>query len=258
MDEGAMERTAGGARIGIILPSGGTEPEYYEAVERSSPVARLVLVISRSGGDKGAGDHAVDSLLETARIDYLEDAARRLARIGVDSVMWACTSGSFVIGLERAREQAAAIARAANVPASSTSLAFADALQRLGLSRAAVVSPYPRDATELFLEFVRRCGVEVVGSRRLENPSGWDSALYDQRRLVAICKATDTPASEALVVPDTALPTLDILAELEESLSKPVLTANQVTLWQAFRLAGAPPPSTLGCLSRLELSRAKA
>ena len=58
------------------------------------------------------------------------------------------------------------------------------------------------------------------------------------------------------LVPDTALPTLDILAELEESLGKPVLTANQVTLWQAFHLAGAPPPPTLGCLSRLELSRA--
>lgn len=256
MGGGAIERTAGGVRIGIILPSGGTEPEYYEAVERSSPAARLALVISRSGGDRGAGDHAINSLLETARIDYLEDAARRLARIGVDSVMWACTSGSFVIGLESARDQAAAIARAANVPAGSTSLAFADALRRLGLSRVAVVSPYPRDATELFLEFVRRCGVEVVASRRLENPSGWDSALYDQRRLVEICTATDTPASQALVVPDTALPTLDILAELEESLRKPVLTANQVTLWQAFRLAGAPPPPSLGCLSRLELSRA--
>src|SRR6516162_8786211 len=233
MGGGAIERTAGGVRIGIILPSGGTEPEYYEAVERSSPAARLALVISRSGGDRGAGDHAINSLLETARIDYLEDAARRLARIGVDSVMWACTSGSFVIGLEHARDQAAAIARAANVPASSTSLAFADALRRLGLSRVAVVS-----------------------SRRLENPSGWDSALYDQRRLVEICTATDTPASQVLVVPDTALPTLDILAELEESLRKPVLTANQVTLWQAFRLAGAPPPPSLGCLSRLELSRA--
>jgi maleate cis-trans isomerase len=251
-----MERRAGGVRIGIILPSGGTEPEYYEAVERSSPAARLSLVISRSGGDRGAGDHAVDSLLETARIDYLEDAARRLARIGVDSAMWACTSGSFVIGLERAREQAAAIARAANVPASSTSLAFADALQRLALSRVAVVSPYPRDATRLFLEFMGRCGVEAVASCRLDNPSGWDSALYDGRRLVQICKATDTPASQALVVPDTALPTLDILAELEESLGKPALTANQVTLWQAFRLAGALPPPTLGCLSRLELNRA--
>ena len=30
------------------------------------------------------------------------------------------------------------------------------------------------------------------------------------------------------------------------------VTANQVTLWQAFRLAGAPAPPTLGCLSRAQ------
>lgn len=38
-----------GIRLGIILPSGGTEPEYYEAVETSSPPGRLFIVISRNG-----------------------------------------------------------------------------------------------------------------------------------------------------------------------------------------------------------------
>lgn len=245
-----------GIRLGIILPSGGTEPEYYEAVETSSPPGRLFIVISRNGGDRGTGDHAVESLLETARIDYLEDAARRLRRIGVDSVMWACTSGSFVIGVERARAQAAAIADAAHVPASSTSLAFVDALQNLHLTRVAVVAPYPEDATELFLAFVRRFGVDIVSSRRLDNPSGWDSALFDQRHLFEICKATDVPAAQALVVPDTALPTFDILAELERTLDKPVLTANQVTVWKGYQLAGMQPPRMLGCLSSLAPSPA--
>jgi len=64
--------------------------------------------------------------------------------------------------------------------------------------------------------------------------------------------ATDAADAQALVVPDTALPTMGILTELERKLDKPVLTANQVTLWKAFRLAGAQPPASLGCLSRLE------
>jgi len=237
-------------RIGIILPSGGTEPEYYRAVESAPAEARLYVVISRCGADTGSGDHAVESLLETARIDYLEDAARRLARIGVDSVMWACTSGSFVIGVDRAHSQAEAIAKAAQAPASSTSLAFAEAIQSLGVARVAVVSPYPLEATELFFAFLAQYGIETVKSRRLDNRSGWDSALFDQRRLVEICLATDAANAEALVVPDTALPTLDILPELEQALGKPVLTANQVTLWNAFRLAKQQPPA-LGCLSRL-------
>ena len=37
----------------------------------------------------------------------------------------------------------------------------------------------------------------------------------------------------------TNLPTYDVIAPLERELGKPVLTANQVTMWAALRVAGA-------------------
>src|SRR5207302_9220665 len=106
-------------------------------------------------------------------------------------------------------------------PARRTSLAFAEAIQSLGVARVAVVSPYPLQATELFLAFLAQNGIETVKSRRSDNRSGWDSALFDQRRLVEICRATDAPNAEALVAPDTALPTLDIPRELEPAPGRP-------------------------------------
>jgi maleate cis-trans isomerase len=43
---------------------------------------------------------------------------------------------------------------------------------------------------------------------------------------------------DAIVIPDTALPTVDRIARLEAIAGSPVVTANQVTLWAALRLAG--------------------
>ena len=44
--------------------------------------------------------------------------------------------------------------------------------------------------------------------------------------------------AEALLIPDTAIPAWQAIAPLEERLGRPILTANQVTLWEALRLAG--------------------
>lgn len=50
---------------------------------------------------------------------------------------------------------------------------------------------------------------------------------------------------------DTALHTVAWLDEIEARIGKPVLTANQVSLWQGLRLAGPQPTRTgLGTLFR--------
>jgi maleate cis-trans isomerase len=47
------------------------------------------------------------------------------------------------------------------------------------------------------------------------------------------------PEAEAFLLPDTALHSLPLLEPLAAVLRKPVLSANQVTIWQALRLTGA-------------------
>ena len=58
------------------------------------------------------------------------------------------------------------------------------------------------------------------------------------RTVAALVEAADDPAAEAIFVSCTNLPTYDIIDPLERELGIPVLTANQVTLWAALRLAG--------------------
>ena len=58
----------------------------------------------------------------------------------------------------------------------------------------------------------------------------------------------DTPAEVAkwadvimLLVPDTAMHTLEWLSDAEAETGRPVLTANQVTIWKGLQLLGVRP-----------------
>ena len=55
-----------------------------------------------------------------------------------------------------------------------------------------------------------------------------------------VTSRVNTPAAEAIFISCTGLRTATIIDELEQSLSKPVVTANQATLWRLAQLAGAP------------------
>lgn len=67
--------------------------------------------------------------------------------------------------------------------------------------------------------------------------------------MLTLARAADAADAEAVLLPDTALHTAAHLSLLEKALSKPVLTANQVTVWEGLRLAdrrvNAPTLGTL-------------
>jgi maleate cis-trans isomerase len=61
----------------------------------------------------------------------------------------------------------------------------------------------------------------------------------------------DNGDAGAILIPDTALHTATWLEDLEVAVGKPVLTANQVTFWEALRLIGRlRPQEGLGTLFR--------
>jgi maleate cis-trans isomerase len=51
-----------------------------------------------------------------------------------------------------------------------------------------------------------------------------------------VLDSADLDGADAVLVPDTALPSLDLVERLEARAGLPVLTANQVTLWAALGL----------------------
>lgn len=63
---------------------------------------------------------------------------------------------------------------------------------------------------------------------------------YDAVRQMA--ELVDHPGAEAIFFSCTNLRTFDVIEELEQKLDKPVLSANQVTMWAALKTAGLTLP----------------
>jgi maleate isomerase len=149
---------------------------------------------------------------------------------------YACTSGSFVGGLAGEAALVTAMIDAGAPAAVTTSGALLAALRHLDLTRIATVTPYTADLTAGLTVFLAEAGVQVVAASGLGLTSGIWTVPYDvTARLV---RDTDTDDAQAVFISCTNLPTYDVIAPLEAELGKPVLTANQVTMWSALTVIG--------------------
>ena len=220
-------------RIGILYPLHSAEDDYpYLAARLDPPVE--VAVVHTDATDL----HTVEDCLRTGDWDHLGPGVAELQPLDVDVCMWACTSGSFVYGLAGADRQAQQISRHLAVPASSTSLAFVQALRTLGLKRVAVAATYPQDLAAEFVAFLDQGGVQVVQMESLGIWTAVEVGEVGREQVLEFVRANDSDEAEAILIPDTALHTTAIMSALDAAVDKPVLTANQVTMWEALRLGG--------------------
>ncbi|MGV9803043.1 maleate cis-trans isomerase family protein [Mycobacterium sp. NPDC003449] len=238
------------ATVGILYPGHSAEDDFGALEGRLGATVAFPVVITSVGEDA----HRVDALLDLGRHERLAEGAARLAPAQPDSMMWACTSGSFVFGPDGAREQAEQVAAAAGVPASSTSIAFVEALRYLGIRRVAVAASYPGDVAAHFVAFLAAGGAEVVAAGSHGIVTAAEVGLLTPDQVVEMVRAADHPDAEAVLVPDTAMHTLQIIDRLEAAVGKPVLTANQVTVWKGLQLIG-PVPAEPGLGRLFEAAR---
>ncbi|WP_017545775.1 maleate cis-trans isomerase family protein [Nocardiopsis prasina] len=151
------------------------------------------------------------------------------------AIGYACASGSFVHGAEGESELRRTM-RAAGAPAAvTTSGALIDALRALEADRIAVVTPYVDSVTDRLLDYLAEHDVGVTSSVGLGLLSHiWRVTYAEVARAV---HEVDRPDAQAVFISCTNVLTYDIIAPLEQELGKPVIAANQVTMWDLLRAA---------------------
>ena len=233
--------------IGMVYPDHAAEDDYPLAARILGPEVRLPVAHVY-----GTDLHAVPELLDLGAPHRLAEGAGLLARYRPQAVVWACTSGSFVFGWKGAAEQAAALSEAAGgLPASSTSFAFVRAARVLGLRKVAVAASYPGEVAALFADFLDAGGIEVAALSSHGIDTAAEVGELSPEAVAELADRCDRPGVDALLIPDTAMRTLALIDMLEQRLGKPVLTANQVTVWEGLRLTGSRLTSdSLGTLFR--------
>lgn len=225
--------------LGVILPDDG--PYDYEWLRlepwlAANGFAHVSAPVVRSTAD---GVMVPERLRAIGRDGVLVPCATALKSKGANAILWACTTGSFVAGRADAEAQADAIRRATALPSTNTSLAMAEAAKALRAAEVDVLSAYTDEVTAIYLQFLRDSGLKTGVSKALGCVHTRESfevdALAEVERFAAAHPGRDVP----LLVPDTAINTLDRLSALARAAARPVITANQASLWHALAEAGA-------------------
>ena len=224
--------------VGLLYPGYSAEDDYPRFVARLREAGvrppDLPLVHTRMDEDA----HRVDALLEIGRADHLAAGGRELvAEHGAESVMWACTSGSFVFGWEGAREQAEQLAEAVGRAAAEKALKVVDTKRHHRFA-----ASYPQDIAEAFVAFLGAAGIEVVAMGSHGIVTAAEVGTLGREQVLAVVRGADlSERVQAVLVPDTAMHTLEWLSDAEAETGRPVLTANQVTIWKGLQLLGVRP-----------------
>ena len=220
------------ARIGVLTPDNDPVPESEMWAMAPRGVSIHASRIRWNGDAR--------SLAEPPHVDT---AAELLSGLKPDVIVYAFTGSSYLLGVEaddslRARLEA----RACAVPVILTAPAASEALRCLGVHRLALIHPpwFTDQVNAKGPIYFQARGFSVISCARMIPARSFmevsPAEVYDW------CKEHVSEDAEAVFIGGNGMRAIGAIHALEKALAMPVLTANQVGMWQALRLVGLTAP----------------
>jgi maleate isomerase len=212
----------------MIVPSVNVRAETEMAAMAPAGVSlhttRLKLATARSEDVRAMSEQALG-------------AAELLADVEPDFVLFNCTAAAALA----APGLADRIAEVAGCPAGTTAEALIDAARSLGVSRLALVSPYPSRLAELEERFLREHELDVLTNLTLDSADARSWPRIEPERWMELAlSALAESGAEAVVLSCTNIRALEIVDALEAQAGVPVLCSNQAAFWSALVAVGVP------------------
>jgi maleate isomerase len=233
-------------RIGLLTPHAdvGPEAEFQAmgATRVSIHAARVPLGVYKAGGamDQTIASHPVRAFADPPAVD---DAAELLAAAPLHAIVYAFTSSSYLRGpTDDVALKSRLEGRTRGIPVIVTSSAAAAAFSALGVRRLALVSPpwFPVELDQQGAGYFQTQGFEVVHHGPAGLPS--DQQGIQPKDLYDWVREHVPKSAEAVFIGGNGLRAIGVIQSLEETLARPVLTANQVAFWQSLVLSGSSVP----------------
>ncbi len=226
------------ARIGLIYIASSItmEPECYAMCPPGVSVHTTRIPLGKVN---------VENLMGLAGDDtaQLLEATRLLAAAPLHSIVFGCTSGSFIGGKGYDERIIARMGEVSNgIPVTTTSTAVLKALRTLGVHRVLLVTPYTRDVTDREVAFLNQNELDVVRSDCFGYDSDIDMGFITPEQVYGMVRRNDIADADCVFISCTNLRAVSILEELETELKKPVISSIQASFWDGLRLAGVSDP----------------
>ena len=221
------------AKLGVIYPADGAlDDEYWKLAPNGVTLHFTRIPVSQE-------DQTLEVLEAQTRDMAIESAARDLNLIRLEAIGYACTSGSFVHGPGGDQAIIKRLEEASGTRCTTTSTAAVRALHWLQVKKVAVITPYPDEINARLQTFLEAHGFEIVNMKGL----GLYREIFNQPAGASyrLAREADRQEADAVFISCTNFRSVEVLDELEQDLGKPVLSANQVTMWDLLRLSGIRP-----------------
>jgi maleate isomerase len=231
-------------RIGLLLPSSSSAQEWDIGRALPDDITLHVARMRLSNVD-------ADSTLRI--VQEIETESQKLADVDVDVIIFPATAPSSRMGPGYDQELIKRISAASGKPATTASTALLEALRALAVKRIVLGAPWSAAVNQSVAAFLEANGVTVLAQEALGLVRNLDIGLLDPQTAFDIGRRVDRPDADAVMLACGNWSTFSIIDRLEQSLRKPVLTTNQVSLWHALKIMGAKPLGGPGVLLRQHL-----
>jgi len=212
-------------RVGLIIPSSNRMVEQEMVPAYPEGVCAHVTRLRMTGAQKGP----LEPLMPR-----VEEATRALADAKCDVITFHCTANSMQEGKSGEERILQAMMRGGATRASTTATAVRRALAALHARRIVLVTPYDEDTNDHEIEFLGQSGIKVIHSVACAL-AGSDaycatpSAFWKERVIEAV-----RPDADAYFISCAAISVLGVIEEIEARVGRPVITSNQVVIWDAL------------------------
>jgi maleate isomerase len=230
------------ARIGVLTPAFDPVPESEAWAMAPKGVSIHAARVRRQREDARL-------FAEPSRVD---PAVELLAAVKPHSIMYAFMSSSYVLGAAGDEALRSRLERvAAGIPVILAAEAASAALRAVNARRVAIIHPpwFSEETNDGGRAYFQGQGFTVVSCARVLPLRDFQEVPPAEVHRWA---ATTVPKeAEAVLIAGNGLRAVGVIDALEDTLSRPVLTANQVTFWRALtRVERWPQVTQFGRLFR--------
>jgi maleate cis-trans isomerase len=152
-----------------------------------------------------------------------------------DLVFYGCTAAGFLAGPDGNAAMVDKLHAATGTTVVSTAGAMADVLHDAGVGAAAIVTPYLPPVNEGLRAYLAASGIRVGTLDSFLCATTAELGRITAQQVHDLALRTVTPASEALFIACSQLPTIGILDELRARLRIPVWSSIAATAWAGAR-----------------------
>jgi maleate isomerase len=229
-------------RIGVLTPhaAGGPEEEL-PAMAPGRVVTAAVRIPATAGlaGTRIAPPTTPAGLRALTEPAVMDEAARMLAD-SVDAVGYASTTSAYAVGFEREAEIVSRLSALRGVPVASTCASAVLGLRVLAVQRVALIGApwFDAELNDLGAAYFHSQGFDVVSSASAGISNEPDRIASAD--VVAWTSRHVRDEAEGVFVGGNGFRAVAAVEPLEAALGRPVLTSNQVLLWNLLAQVGTP------------------